>query len=118
MSSKHMARCGCYSDRPAFCREYPKEADVRPGACTIRFLNGEKVGSCQPEVCQDQACCNWPRENGDPEGAAATRTEGGKPCRFLKWEDAPEEKVADDAATFDAGETADLFFRGVVATEL
>lgn len=110
MSSRQMARCGTYSDRPKFCRDYPTSRDVLPAACTYSFRGDERVGTCQPEVCQEQACCAWPRKFGEPEGEAATRQEGGRACKHLVWHDVPEQKAASDAATFDAGALTDELF--------
>ena len=74
------------------------------------LFRSERLGSCHPEVCQEQACCAWPRKFGEPEGEAATYQEGGRPCKHLVWQDVPEQKIADDAATFDAGAIADELF--------
>ena len=117
MSSKQMAQCGIYATRPQFCRDYPTATDVRPGACTYKFRGDERIGTCQPEVCQEQACCSWPRKFGEPDAEAATREEGGRPCRHLVWKDAPESKEASDSATYDASEIADAAFSGLNTRE-
>ena len=111
------ARCGIYERRPQFCRDYPRPGDPRPASCTFQFVGEERTGSCQPEVCQEEACCNWPRRDGEPEGEAMTRTEGGRPCRHLRWGDVPETKTASGEVEYDPAEAHDLFFAGVVTRE-
>lgn len=113
----HIARCGIYTNRPKFCRDYPTAKDAIPAACTFRFLGDKREGTCQPEVCQEQACCNWPREGGEPEGAPCTLEEGGKPCKHMKWEEVAPPKEAEDAADYDPGDLydaamSDMVFQG------
>lgn len=110
MSSKQAVRCGIYGNRPKFCQDYPTINDVRPGACTYKFRGEEREGTCQPEVCQEQACCLWPRKFGEPDAEAATREEGGRPCKHVVWQDVVEPKQASDVATYDAGELNSAIF--------
>ncbi len=81
------SRCSIYANRPVFCREYPAEATAvpfgLPPRCTFQWINGERTGSCQPEVCQEGACCNYPRVDGEPEGELDF--EHGTPCKHLTW---------------------------------
>jgi len=104
----HIVRCGIYADRPAFCRDYPGPRDFMPAACTYRFHNEERSGTCQPEVCQEQACCNFPRKGGEPTADACPTEDGGKPCKHIVWVELPAEKRASDVATYDPGELLDL----------
>ena len=104
----HCVRGTIYEKRPQFCRDYPTKDDMMPAACTYRFLNGERSGTCQPEVCQENACCNWPREGGEPEGVPRSELEGGSPCKHMEWVEVEAEKKADDAATSDPSEFYDI----------
>lgn len=89
-----MGRCGIYAKRPQFCRDYPRVYDFLPPSCTFYFVGEERRGSCQPEVCQSDICCAYPREGGEPEGKAMDAMIGGEPCKHLKWEEIPSEKTA------------------------
>jgi hypothetical protein len=109
----HYARCGIYNKRPEFCRVYPREGDFIPAACTYRFENGVRVGTCQPEVCQENACCNFPRKGGEPEAESLSETEGGKPCKHLVWAEAAPPKTASDLGTYDPGELHTILFGGI-----
>jgi len=104
----HVVRCGIYDKRPQFCRDYPQSTDFLPAACSYRFLNGERTGSCQPEVCQEQACCNWPRKDGEPTAEACTREEGGRACKHLVWAELPQTKTASDIAEYDPNELYEM----------
>lgn len=91
-----IGRCGAYSSRPQFCKDYPRITDFIPPGCTYYFHNGKRMGSCQPESCQENNCCSYPRENGDPEAKSLDSLAGGLPCKHLKWEETNDmEKDAD-----------------------
>ena len=113
----HVVRCGIYASRPQFCRDYPGPMDFMPAACTYRFVNGERQGSCQSEVCQEQACCNFPRKGGEPVAEACPTADGGLPCKHIMWVELPTEKKASNAADYDPGELFDqvlnsMLFKG------
>ena len=98
----HIARCGVYKNRPKFCQDYPRLGDAMPSACTYRFEGDARKGECQPEVCLEQACCNWPRKGGEPEAAALDSESGGLPCKYLIWADKEETKEASaEEASYD-----------------
>lgn len=89
-----IGKCGIYNDRPKFCRVYPRVHDFLPPGCTFHFIGSERRGSCQPEVCGQNNCCSWPREEGEPEGKAMDSLAGGMPCKHLRWEETFSEKKA------------------------
>ena len=97
----HIVRCGIYANRPQFCQDYPGPRDFMPGSCTYRFHNEERTGSCQPEVCQEQACCNYPRRGGEPVAEACPTEDGGKPCKHIVWVELPTEKKASDSVEYN-----------------
>lgn len=84
MTTRRVARCSIYGDRPKVCEDYPKVDHWRPEVCTYYFINGERLGSCD---CDAGACCATPREGGEPGGAHLPESTGGKPCRHLVWEE-------------------------------
>jgi hypothetical protein len=44
-------------------------------------------------------CCNYPRENGEPEGKAMDPMIGGMPCKHLVWVEGEDNfKTAEDEA--------------------
>jgi hypothetical protein len=93
---KIVGRCGNYDQRPEYCRDYPQLTDFIPSGCTFHFVGEERRGECHPEVCQENNCCGWPREEGEPVARALDEHVGGKPCKFLVWEEREEqEKKAD-----------------------
>lgn len=95
-------RCGSYDSRPQFCRDYPQVHDFVPPGCTFSFLGAERQGSCQPEVCQQNICCGYPREGGEPEGKSLDSMIGGEPCRHLVWvEITTKEAAGEDVAPID-----------------
>lgn len=106
----HKARCGNYENRPQFCRDYPRITDAMPASCTYRFHGDQREGTCQPEVCQENACCNWPRRGGEPAAEALDRESGGKPCKHLEWEDVPENKTASGEIEYDPCEVHETLF--------
>ena len=113
----HFVRCGIYESRPQFCRDYPGPTSFMPAACTYRFLNGERTGSCQPEVCQEHACCNYPRRGGEPTADACPTEDGGKPCKHIVWVEMPAEKKASDSVEYSPSELFDqvldsMLFKG------
>jgi hypothetical protein len=89
-----VGRCGIYATRPQFCQDYPKVTDFVPSGCTYSFLGSERTGTCQPEVCQENICCAYPREAGEPEGVSLDSLAGGRPCKHLVWQELPHEKSA------------------------
>lgn len=100
-----IGRCGIYESRPRFCREYPKPGDFLPPGCTYTFEGNERKGECQPESCQENCCCNYPREEGNPEGKGMDDKVGGLPCKFLVWQDEEDnEKMAADEAPSITGQ--------------
>ena len=79
-----VGRCGVYgtAERPAFCEAYPSAGDWRPLSCAYTFApDGTRGGSCDPNVCGDDNCCNWPRKGGEPN--ANLQFDGGLPCKHL-----------------------------------
>lgn len=87
-----VGRCGVYgtSLRPQFCEDYPKPGDFTPPSCTYRFEGNERFGECHPEVCLDDTCCSYPREDGEPEGKGMDDLAGGLPCKHLCWVETPD----------------------------
>ena len=92
-----VGRCGAYEARPQFCRDYPQVHDFVPPSCTFSFLGSERSGSCQPEVCQADSCCGYPREGGEPEGTSLDALAGGEACKHLLWEEVDAKEAADDS---------------------
>lgn len=92
---KRVARCGIYDRRPQVCRDYPKLDHYMPEECTYTFNGNEKRGECN---CGIAACCNLPRQNGEPGGVPLPSIAGGQACKHLVWEDTEEpiEKKASD----------------------
>lgn len=90
---RDVARCGIYEQRPQVCKDYPKIDHYLLEECTFTFIGHEKRGEC---ACGIGACCNSPRENGEPGGTPLPSLAGGKPCKHLVWKKAemPVEKVA------------------------
>ena len=82
MTTRRVARCCIYDTRPNVCRDYPKLEHYRPDVCTYYFIDGERLGSCN---CDTGACCQIPRQSGEPGGAPMPEIAGGKPCRHLIW---------------------------------
>jgi hypothetical protein len=91
-----VGRCGIYPTRPQFCRDYPQVHDFIPPGCTFSFIGADRHGSCQPEICQENICCAYPREGGEPEGTSLDELAGGEPCKHLQWEEMPAVKTASD----------------------
>jgi len=91
MTTKRVARCGIYENRPQVCKDYPKVDHYLPEECTYTFNGSERRGEC---TCDVGACCNTPREGGEPGGAAMPSIAGGKSCKHLVWSEVPTEKVA------------------------
>lgn len=82
-----IARCGIWENRPQVCRDYPKIDHYMPEECTYAFVGNERQGEC---ACNTGACCNVPREGGEPGGAPMPSIAGGSPCKHLVWVDAPD----------------------------
>jgi len=91
-----IGRCGNYENRPDFCKKYPTLFDMIPDGCAFHFVGEERHGKCRPDLCQENNCCSWPREGGEPEGRSLDEKVGGRECKHLVWiDDDDEEKVAD-----------------------
>lgn len=96
MTTKIIGRCGNYENRPEYCKDYPRLTDFMPDGCTFHFVGEDRRGECQPDVCQENNCCSWPREAGEPLGKSLDEHAGGKPCKYLEWAEVEEqEKKAD-----------------------
>jgi len=80
------ARCGIYDQRPQICRDYPKIDQYIPEECTFLFIGDKRSGGCD---CNVGACCNTPRQDGEPGGAPLPAIAGGKACKHLVWEADP-----------------------------
>jgi hypothetical protein len=80
VTTKEVARCSIYQDRPKLCQDYPTASHWVPRECTYSFIDGERFGDCS---CDVGACCATPRENGQPGGAVIPEIAGGKPCQYL-----------------------------------
>ena len=96
---KMVAHCGIYDQRPQVCKDYPKVDQYMPEECTFTFNGSERRGDC---ACHEGVCCNTPRENGEPGGAAMPSIAGGKPCKHLVWQELEvplEKKASSDQAT-------------------
>lgn len=106
-------RCGVYSKRPQFCRDYPQVHDFVPPGCTFHFIGEERRGSCQPEVCGQSICCAYPREGGEPEGRSLDAMAGGMPCRHLEWVETAPPKTA---SAEDHIESADQITSRLIAS--
>ena len=84
-----VARCSIYETRPQLCRDYPRIDHWTPSECTYHFSGSDRRGDCS---CDVGACCQTPREKGEPGGAPLPAEAGGEPCKYLAWEDRPMEK--------------------------
>ena len=80
MTTKRVARCSIYPERPNLCVDYPTAGHYTPPECTYTFVDGERFGEC---ACDVGACCASPREMGMPGGAPLPSEAGGKPCQYL-----------------------------------
>lgn len=108
-------RCSIYEGRPKFCRDYPKLSDILLPGCTYHFVGDGRRGSCQPEVCEENICCSYPRDGGEPEGRSMDEFAGGSPCKHLVWVEVEEEKLAeDDGAPSISGELYDLVLSDIL----
>lgn len=47
-------------------------------------------------MCQENICCAYPREGGEPEGVSLDELAGGEPCKHLVWEEVQPTKTASD----------------------
>ena len=92
MTTKLIARCGIYEKRPKLCRDYPTVEHWTPPECGFTFDGVERGGQCD---CDVGACCNVPREGGEPGGAPMPEISGGEPCKHLEWKEEPMEKTAE-----------------------
>lgn len=100
-----VARCGIYESRPQVCKDYPKIDHYMLEECTYKFLGDKRSGEC---ACNVGACCNSPREGGEPGGTPLPFIAGGKPCKHLVWESKPLDKEAEDPMIISSGST-DLY---------
>ena len=112
-----IGRCAIYKARPARCVEYPVQGDFIPPGCTFRFNGNERSGTCQPEVCGENNCCNWPREGGEPTAKSLDALAGGLPCKHLIWVEEPEPKVAsfEEEVSASPGEFYDMILKDIIA---
>jgi hypothetical protein len=100
-----IGRCGIYEHRPQFCRDYPRPGDFLPSGCTYTFEGNVRKGECRPEVCEENCCCNYPREGGDPEGKSMDELAGGQPCKYLEWHETEDnEKSASNLVESNTGQ--------------
>jgi hypothetical protein len=113
-----IGRCGIYENRPTSCKTYPQITDTLPSACTYYFLGDRRMGSCQPEVCQEQNCCSYPRENGEPEAKHLDFFLGGEPCKHLVWEYPEPEKVASDEPKSITPAIYEIMFNALRGTDV
>jgi hypothetical protein len=90
MTTKRVARCSIYENRPKLCVEYPTADHYTPPQCTYSFVDGERFGEC---ACDEGACCATPREQGMPGGAAIPEISGGLPCKYLVIREEEDEPV-------------------------
>ena len=90
MTTKTVARCAIYENRPKVCRDYPQIDHYIPEECTFTFVGSERRGNCE---CDLGICCAIPRENGEPGGAPLPELAGGEPCKHLVWKDEEEEPI-------------------------
>jgi hypothetical protein len=91
MTTRLIARCSIYEQRPDMCKKYPLIDSWVPPECTFYFAGEERKGKC---ACDVGACCAEPREKGEPIGAPLPAIAGGVPCKYLVTEEAPVEKTA------------------------
>jgi len=90
---KIVGRCGNYEDRPEFCKVYPSLIDpILPEGCSFHFIGEERRGECDPSSCEENNCCGWPREGGEPEAPSLDEKAGGLPCKHLIWAEIEEQK--------------------------
>jgi len=87
---KIVGRCGNYENRPKFCRDYPQITSYLPEGCTYHFIGEERRGECDPSSCEENNCCSWPREGGEPEATSLDEKAGGLPCKYLIWAEIQE----------------------------
>lgn len=115
-----VGRCAIYDRRPTFCQEYPKPGDFLPPTCTFHFQGPERRGTCKPDACLEDNCCNYPREGGEPTAKARDELAGGQPCKHLRWVEEAEPKVADsdDEAPSITGEIYDAMIRAMEGEDL
>lgn len=102
MTTRRVARCSIYDDRPKLCVDYPTVGHYTPHECTYTFVDGERFGECD---CGVGACCATPREMGMPGGAVLPESAGGRPCRYLVW---VEEEVDEPVKTASSQNRNDL----------
>ena len=102
MTTKMVARCSIYPDRPKICVVYPDVGHYTPPECTYTFVDGERFGEC---TCDVGACCRTPRELGMPGGAPLPELAGGQPCKYLVNK---EEEVEEQIKTASPANRNDL----------
>lgn len=95
-TTRSVAHCGIYENRPQVCKDYPKIDHYIPEECTYTFVGSERRGDCS---CDVGACCNSPREGGEPGGTPLPSLAGGKPCKHLVWKEVPMEKTSSMGAS-------------------
>jgi hypothetical protein len=105
MTTKSVARCSIYENRPEVCKVYPKVDHYTPPQCTYRFNSEERSGEC---ACNEGACCASARKDGEPGGVSMPAVSGGLPCKYLVWEDKESEKTAEPLVKIASQTTPDI----------
>lgn len=95
MTTKTVARCSIYGNRPEVCKKYPDIYKYLPSECTYTFNGEERRGDCS---CDTGACCVTPREGGEPGGTPLPEAAGGSGCKYLVWEDAKKDDTEKTAS--------------------
>lgn len=107
MTTKLVARCGIYDQRPEACRSYPLVEFDLPEECTFTFVGSDRRGFCS---CNVGACCSAPRENGEPGAPPKVVDPKGLPCKHLTWveeETTAQTKTAEDPVSVSPGAQLD-----------
>lgn len=100
MTTKTIARCGIYEDRPKLCKDYPTVSHYQPPECTYYFVGAERRGECN---CGEAACCTLPREGGEPGGSPLPDEAGGLPCKHLTWDEVTVKEASEEMEQGDQG---------------
>ena len=110
MTTKTVARCAIYEDRPKLCKDYPTVSHYIPAECTFYFSGSERRGEC---ACGEGACCALPREGGEPGGSPLPEEAGGSPCKHLKWDEVTEKEASEEVVQGDQGKGHRLVLKGL-----
>lgn len=95
-----VARCSIQANKPELCEKYPTVSHYMPPECTYTFVGDKREGKCE---CDVGACCSVPRGGGEPGGVPMPSIAGGKPCKYLVWENVMEEGKEKEASVGAAG---------------